>query len=102
MIKQIKIKIFSLKIFAHDLNISFQVRDMKLIESTIQETLNQIQKLANLNGFPFFSETKIYCTLFSNKRKIQDSTLIFKNQILKYESNTKFLGLIFDKKIKMD
>lgn len=59
---------------------------MKLTKSTVQETLSQIQKWVDLNGFNFFETTPT--------KKIQYPILTFKNQTLKFEFNTKFLGLI--------
>lgn len=65
----------------------------------IQVAINSVTKWADRNGFKF-SPQKTKAILFSRKRKREEiPTLFLKDEILPYEDNVKYLGVIFDKKL---
>ena len=65
----------------------------------IQVALNAASKWADVNGFRF-SPQKTKAIRFTRKRRIEEvPTLFLKGNILPYEEEVKFLGVILDKKL---
>ena len=70
-----------------------------VLEIWLQLCLNKVEKWADENGFKF-SKTKTVCMHFCNKRKLHpDPTLTIYNSQIPVVSQTKFLGVIFDKRL---
>jgi hypothetical protein len=73
---------------------------MNSIERKLQLCLNKIQNWADTNGFKF-SRTKTSCVHFCNKRKLHDDPkLELDGSPIKVLKKVKFLGVIFDNKLK--
>ena len=65
----------------------------------IQASINEASKWADARGFRF-SPLKTKAIRFTRKRKVEEvPTLFLKDNILPYEEEVKFLGVIFDKKL---
>ena len=72
---------------------------MNIIERQLQQCLNRLQVWADENGFKF-STTKTVCVHFCRKRKLHlDPQLTLNGNPLPVVESTKFLGVIFDKKL---
>ena len=72
---------------------------MHTIERQLQQTLNNIHERATRNGFKF-SKSKHVCMHFCQLRKAHDDpVLTLDGQPIPVEEETKFLGVIFDKKL---
>ena len=72
---------------------------MHTIERQLQQYLNNIQEWATRNGFKF-SKSKTVCMHFCQLRKAHDDpVLILDGQPIPVVEETKFLGVIFDKKL---
>ena len=89
---------FEKSLFVDDFSISCCSRNMASIERQLQLCLNKVEKWADENGFKF-SKTKTVCMHFYSKRKLHpDPTLTIYNSQIPVVSQTKFCGVIFDKK----
>ena len=74
-------------------------QQMRSIERQLQLCLNNLQKWADENGFRF-STAKTVCIHFCNKRRIHpDPVLLLNHQPIPIVAESKFLGVIFDKKL---
>lgn len=74
-------------------------QQMRSIERQLQLCLNNLQKWSNENGFRF-SNTKTVCIHFCNKRSLHpDPILLLDKQPIPVVPETKFLGVIFDRKL---
>ena len=72
---------------------------MHTIERQLQQNLNKIQEWATRNGFQF-SKSKTVCMHFCQLRKAHDDTVLtLDGQPIPVVEETKFLGVIFDKKL---
>ena len=72
---------------------------MHTIERQLQQNLNNIQEWATRNGFKF-SKSKTVCMHFFQLRKAHDDpVLTLDGQPIPVVEETKFLGVIFDKKL---
>ena len=72
---------------------------MHTIERQLQQNLNNIQEWATRNGFKF-SKSKSVCMHFCQLRKAHDDpVLTLDGQPIPVVEETKFLGVIFDKKL---
>ena len=90
---------FEKSLFVDDFSITCSSRNMASIERQLQLCLNKVEKWADENGFKF-SKTKTVCMHFCNKRKLHpDPTLTIYNSQIPVVSQTKFLGVIFDRKL---
>ena len=78
---------------------SITSKNMASIARQLQLCLNKVEKWADENGFKF-SKTKTVCMHFCNKRKLHPyPTLTIYNSQIPVVSQTKFLGVIFDRKL---
>ena len=69
------------------------------IERHLQRSLNKLQHWVDSNGFKF-SQTKTVCVHFCRLRKAHpDPQLLLNGTSIPVVEQTKFLGLIFDKKL---
>ena len=65
----------------------------------LQRSINSITKWADNNGFKF-SSVKSVAVEFTRSRRVEEiPTLTFKGDILPYEKEVKFLGMILDAKL---
>ena len=63
----------------------------------IQKSINEIGNWADNNGFKFSTSKTIAVRFSRTRRKEEIPTLMLKGNIIPYEDQVKFLGLIFDK-----
>ena len=71
---------------------------MRTIERHLQQCLNRIEDWATRNGFKF-SKSKTQCVHFCQQRKIHnDPALYIYGSQIPVVAESKFLGVIFDKK----
>ena len=74
---------------------------MRTIERHLQQCLNRIEDWATRNGFKF-SKSKTQCVHFCQQRKIHnDPALYIYGSQIQVVAESKFLGVIFDKKKKL-
>src|SRR6266516_4152809 len=74
-------------------------QQMRSIERKLQICLNNLQKWSNENGFKF-STAKTVCIHFCNKRRIHpEPVLLLNKQPIPIVTESKFLGVIFDRKL---
>ena len=86
-------------LFVDDFLICYRSKNMNRIERVVQGCLGKIESWADTNGF-WFSKSKTVCMHFCNKRTLHlDPSLKLYNSEIPVVSETKFLGLIFDKKL---
>jgi ribonuclease HI len=86
-------------LFVDDFLIYYSSCNMAIIERKLQLCLNKLSTWADTNGFRF-SKNKTVCVHFCNLRNIHPDPEIFLNgEQVPTETETKFLGLIFDKKL---
>jgi ribonuclease HI len=88
----------NISLFADDTAIFKSNRNIKLLESTIQENLNKIQKWCDKNGFKI-SKEKTVAILFTKSSKKFNVNITLQNNSIKLVDSAKFLGVIFDKKL---
>ena len=68
-------------------------------DDDLQRSLNKLQHWADSNGFKF-SSTKTICVHFCRLRKAHpDPQLLLSGTPIPVDEQTKFLGLVFDKKL---
>ena len=86
-------------LYVDDFCICFRSKNMNMIERQLQQCLNKIHDWSNKNGFRF-SKTKTNCTHFCNLRNChRDPDLYLDGTRIPVKDESKFLGLIFDKKL---
>ena len=86
-------------LFVDDFNICYRSKNMASIERQLQQHLNRIQSWADENGFNI-SSTKTVCVHFCQKwGPHPDPELYIKQARIPVVEETKFLGLIFDRKL---
>ena len=74
-------------------------QQMRSIERQLQLCLNNLQKWSDENGFKF-SKSKTVCMHFCTKRHLHpDPVLLLDNHPIPVVVETKFLGVIFDRKL---
>ena len=86
-------------LFVDDLAIYYSSRHMVSIERKLQQCLNKLQEWCDKNGFRF-SSTKTVCVHFC-RQKIPhlDPEIQLNGNLIPVVDETRFLGLIFDKKL---
>ena len=86
-------------LFVDDYSIGYSAKNMFTIERQLQQSLNSLSSWADRNGFKF-STTKTVCLHFCQKRKHHlDPQLTLRGQPIPVVEQTKFLGMIFDKRL---
>jgi len=86
-------------LYVDDFLICYRSSYMPAIERQLQTCLNKLQAWADSNGFKF-SETKTVCMHFCKIRRLHcDPELFLKGTLIPVVPQTKFLGVIFDKKL---
>ena len=85
-------------LYVDDFCICFRSKNMRTIERHLQQCLNRIEDWATRNGFKF-SKSKTQCVHFCQQRKIHnDPALYIYGSQIPVVAESKFLGVIFDKK----
>ena len=86
-------------LYVDDFCICFRSKNMRTIERHLQQCLNRIEDWATRNGFKF-SKSKTQCVHFCQQRKIHNdpALYIYRSQI-PVVAESKFLGVIFDRKL---
>ena len=86
-------------LYFDDFCICFRSKNMRTIERHLQQCLNRIESWATRNGFRF-SKSKTRCVHFCQQRKIHnDPTLYIYGSQIPVVAESKFLGVIFDRKL---
>ena len=86
-------------LYVDDFLICYRSKNMHTIERQLQQNLNNIQDWATKNGFKF-SKSKTVCMHFCQLRKAHDApVLTLDGTPIPVVEVTKFLGVIFDKKL---
>ena len=86
-------------LYVDDFLMSYKAKNTKTCERQLQCCLNKIEKWCIENGFKF-SKTKSVCVHFNKKRGIlPEPNLTLNGQKIKVVKETKFLGVIFDRKL---
>jgi len=76
--------------------ICYRSKFVHIIEQHLQRSLNKLQHWVDSNGFKF-SSTKTVCVHFCHLHKVYPDPQLLLNETV--VEQTKFLGLIFDKKL---
>ena len=85
-------------LYVDDFCICFRSKNMRTIERHLQQCLNRIEDWATRNGFKF-SKSRTQCVHFCQQRKIHnDPALYIYGSQIPVVAESKFLGVIFDKK----
>ena len=86
-------------LYVDDFCICFRSKNMRTIERHLQQCLNRIEDRATRNGFKF-SKSKTQCVHFCQQRKIHnDPALYIYGSQIPVVAESKFLGVIFDRKL---
>ena len=86
-------------LYVDDFCICFRSKNMRTIERHLQQCLNRIEDWETRNGFKF-SKSKTQCVLFCQQRKIHhDPALYIYGSEIPVVAESKFLGVIFDRKL---
>ena len=86
-------------LYVNDFCICFRSKNMRTIERHLQQCLNRIEDWATSNGFKF-SKSKTQCVHFCQQRKIHnDPALYIYGSQIPVVAESKFLGVIFDRKL---
>ena len=86
-------------LYVDDFLICYRSKFVHIIERHLQRSLNKLQHWVDSNGFKF-SSTKTVCVHFCRLRKAHpDPHLLLNGTPIPVVEQTKFLGLIFDKKL---
>ena len=86
-------------LYVDDFLICYRSKDMKTIETKLQNNINKIEKWTVENGFKF-SMTRTNCVHFCQEHRLHlDPALKLYNNPIPVVDQAKFLGVIFDKKL---
>jgi ribonuclease HI len=86
-------------LYVDDFVICYRSKHIHIIERHIQGCLNKLQDWADTNGFKF-STSKTVCMHFCRLRKTHcEPNLTLNGNLIPLVEETKFLGLIFDRKL---
>ena len=86
-------------LYVDDFLICYRSKYIHIIERHIQQCLNKLSDWADTNGFKF-SSSKTVCMHFCRLHKVhQDPVLTLNGSPIPVVEETKFLGIIFDRKL---
>ena len=86
-------------LYVDDFQVCYKSSNMSIIERQLQLCLNKLQQWATDNGFQF-SKTKTVCIHICQKRGLHlDPQLFLDKSPIPVVEETKFLGVIFDRKL---
>jgi len=87
-------------LYVDDLAIYYASRNIRTIERKLQLSINAITNWTERHGFRF-SSSKTVAVQFHRKRGLQhEPTISLYNQPITFKTSTKFLGLIFDQRLR--
>ena len=85
--------------YVGDFCICFRSKNIRTIERHLQQCLNRIEDWATRNGFKF-SKSRTQCVHFCQQRKVHnDPALYIYGSQIPVVAESKFLGVIFDRKL---
>ena len=85
-------------LYVNDFCICYRSKSMGTIERQLQQNLNKVAKWATSNGFTF-SKSKTQCVHFCQLRKQHDDPVLhLYGSPIPVVEESKFLGMIFDRK----
>ena len=85
--------------YVDDFGICYRSKNMKTIERKLQQCINRIEDWATSNGFKS-SKSKTQCVHFCKLRKVHnDPVLYLYGSPIQVVEESKFLGVIFDRKL---
>ena len=86
-------------LYVDDFCICYHSKSMATIECQLQQILNKIENWATSNGFKF-SKSKVQCVHFCHLRKQHDDPVLhLYGSPIPVVEESKFLGILFDKKL---
>ena len=86
-------------LYVDDFGICYRSKNMRTIERKLQQCINRIEDWATSNGFKF-SKSKTQCVHFCKLRKVHyDPVLYLYGSLIPVVEESKFLGVIFDRKL---
>ena len=85
--------------YVDDFVIMYKSPTMDAIQRKLQQTINKLEKWTLVNGFTF-SKNKTVAMHFCPDKKCRDPVLTLGGSPIEFVKETKFLGLIWDKKAK--
>ena len=86
-------------LYVDDFGICYRSKNMRTIERKLQQCINRIEDWATSNGFKF-SKSKTQCVYFCKLRKVHnDPVLYLYGSQIPVVEESKFLGVIFDRKL---
>ena len=86
-------------LYVDDFGICYRSKNMRTIERKLQQCINRIEDWATSNGF-IFSKSKTQCAHFCKLRKVHnDPVLYLYGSPIPVVEESKFLGVIFDRKL---
>ena len=86
-------------LYVDDFRICYRSKNMRTIERKLQQCINRIEDWATSNGFKF-SKSKTQCVHFCKLRKVHnDPVLYLYGSPIPVVEESKFLGVIFDRKL---
>ena len=85
-------------LFVDDFAIYMEGKHLQHLERTMQLCINRVHKWVSENGFKF-SVMKTVCVHFHRQRIYQEPSLTLDGQAIPVREETKFLGVIFDKRM---
>ena len=86
-------------LYVDDFGICYRSKNMRTIERKLQQCINRIEDWATSNGFKF-SKSKTQCVHFCKFRKVHnDPVLYLYGSPIPVVEESKFLGVIFDRKL---
>ena len=86
-------------LYVDDFGICYRSKNMRTIERHLQQSINRIEDWATNNGFKF-SKSKTQCVHFCKLRRIHnDPVLYLYGSPTPVVEESKFLGVIFDRKL---
>ena len=86
-------------LYVDDFCICYRSKSMATIERQLQQNLNKIENWATINGFKF-SKSKTQCVHFCQLRKQHDDPVLhLYGSPIPVVEESKFLGILFDRKL---
>ena len=86
-------------LYVDDFGICYRSKNIRTIERKLQQCINRIEDWATSNGFKF-SKSKTQCVHFCKLRKVHnDPVLYLYGSPIPVVEESKFLGVIFDRKL---
>ena len=85
-------------LYVDDFGICYRSKNMRTIERYLQQSINRIENWATNNGSKFF-KSKTQCVHCKLRRIYNDPVLYLYGSPIPVVEDSKFLGVIFDRKL---